>query len=202
MSEATATAARGSWGAGDLAGPWSVADLDRLPDEGRRVEILDGSLLVSPPPAVGHQGIAHRLASLLDRSCGEEWEALEGPGLLLRGEPAPRLVVPDVAVLRREAVWSGASTVRPADVLLVVEIVSPSSQVMDRVTRPALYAEAGIPAYWRVEPDDPDGLSVVVSRLVGDAYAESATVRAGQGLRVGWPLVCDLVPADLSGRAP
>ena len=73
---------------------------------------------------------------------------------------------------------------------------------MDRVTRPALCAEAGIPAYWRVEPDDPGGLSVVASRPVGDAYARQAAVRAGQSVRVGWRLVCDLVPADLSGRAP
>lgn len=36
------------------AGQWSLADLERLPDTGSRYEIVDGSLLVSPPPGVGH----------------------------------------------------------------------------------------------------------------------------------------------------
>src|ERR1044072_8348809 len=36
---------------------------------------------------------------------------------------------------------------------LAVEIVSPTSQSMDRITKPALYARAGIPYYWRIETD-------------------------------------------------
>jgi Uma2 family endonuclease len=38
-------------------------------------------------------------------------------------------------------------------VVLAVEIVSPTSQSMDRITKPALYAAAGIPFYWRIETD-------------------------------------------------
>ena len=39
-------------------GLWTLADLDGLPDDGRRYEIIDGSLLVSPPPSNDHQLLA------------------------------------------------------------------------------------------------------------------------------------------------
>ncbi|HWG95200.1 MAG TPA: Uma2 family endonuclease, partial [Mycobacteriales bacterium] len=44
---------------------------------------------------------------------------------------------------------------RPSDVLLAVEVMSPTSVTTDRVTKPAQYAAAGIPHYWRLEPDVP-----------------------------------------------
>ncbi len=44
---------------------WTVADLERLPDDGNRYEILHGELLVTPLPSNGHQGVAGRIARLL-----------------------------------------------------------------------------------------------------------------------------------------
>ena len=58
-------------------------------------------------------------------------------------------LVPDVTVLRPES--SGAIWSDPADVALVVEVETPASRRFDRLLKPALYADAGIPLYWRIE---------------------------------------------------
>jgi Uma2 family endonuclease len=59
---------------------------------------------------------------------------------------------PDVLVIRADADPGPLRTAyQPADVLLVVEVVSPDSQERDRKRKPQLYAEAGIPHFWRVE---------------------------------------------------
>jgi Uma2 family endonuclease len=58
------------------------------------------------------------------------------------------LVATDEAARRRSRFYA------PHEVVLAVEIASPTSQSMDRVTKPALYAAAGIPYYWRIEVSD------------------------------------------------
>jgi hypothetical protein len=100
---------------------------------------------------------------------------VQAPGLQLRREPTTRLLIPDVAVVRSEVLWGGAGTVAADEVLLAVEVVSPSSEMTDRITKPALYAAAGIAAYWRVELDDRLlGITIVLHRL-----AEETTSRTG-----------------------
>lgn len=123
---------------------WTVDDLAHLPDEGQRYEIIDGSLLVSPPPALGHQVIARRLVAALNRDMSPEWEAVEAVGVVLRSKPSVRMLEPDVVVASSEALSSGGTTLTAADVLLAVEIVSPASVTTDRVTKPTLLAEAGV----------------------------------------------------------
>jgi Uma2 family endonuclease len=57
-------------------------------------------------------------------------------------------------------------------VLLVAEIVSPRSRAIDRLTKPPLYAQAGIPSLWRVELEE--GPSVFAYRLEDGHYVEVA----------------------------
>ena len=83
--------------------------------------------------------------------------------------------------------------------LLVVEVESPSSRRMDRLTKPSIYAAAGIPAYWRVCLDAPEAPTVAVSALDGDVYREVATVRAGESRLVDVPFPVELRPAELVG---
>jgi len=181
-------------------GPWTVEDLTGLVEDGRRYEIVDGSLLVTPAPSLGHQGVAQRLATLLDGCCPPGWEAVQAPGLQLRREPTTRLLIPDVAVVRGDVLWGGAGTVAADEVLLAVEVVSPSSEMTDRITKPALYAAAGIAAYWRVELDDRLlGITIVLHRLAEGNYVEDRLVHAGQTATIDWPLRCRLDPASLVG---
>lgn len=173
-------------------GPWTIDDLTGLVHDGRRYEIVDGSLLVTPAPSLGHQGVAQRLAALLDACCPTGWETVQAPGLQLRADPTMRLLIPDIAVVRAEVLWSGTGTLSPADVLLTVELVSPSAESTDRITKPALYAAAGIAAYWRVELEGTAGITVVVHRLAGANYVEEQQVHAGQNVAIEWPLACQL----------
>jgi Uma2 family endonuclease len=57
----------------------------------------------------------------------------------------------------------------PGDLLLAVEVMSPSSVATDRVAKPAQYAAAGIPHFWRLELDGP---VLVRYALDGEVYRE------------------------------
>ena len=116
MSQATALA---------HSGPWSIDDLDGLPDGGQRYEIIDGSLLMSPPLSARHQGIAARVSALLREAASPGLEVVEATGLTI----GPGLLVPDVLVATSDAIWNSHPTLAPADVVLVVDIVSPSSWI-------------------------------------------------------------------------
>lgn len=53
--------------------PFTVDDLDRMPDDGHRYELIDGMLIVSPAPNLGHQRVAVVLSSLLEQACPGTW---------------------------------------------------------------------------------------------------------------------------------
>ncbi|CAN5161655.1 Uma2 family endonuclease [soil metagenome] len=184
MSEAAVTA-RG--------GGWRVEDLDRLPEDGQRYEIIDGSLLMSPPPSARHQGVAGRLAALLRAAAPADLEVVEAAGVRI----GSGLLIPDVLVASSDAVWRGESLLPATEVRLAVEVVSPSSLTSDRITKPSLYAAAGIPHYWRVETAAAGGLSVVVYRLGDGIYTEHVTVPFGDTVRLAEPFPLTLAPATL-----
>lgn len=158
-------------------GPWRFDELPALPDDGRRYEVVDGSLVVSPPPSQAHQLVGAELFRQLLAQCPQAWRvAYEWP--LPMGTDGR---VPDLAVVAAAVPLSGVGSPYPAGpehVGLVVEVVSPSSRKTDRFAKPGEYAEAGIPLFWRVETD-PD-LLLVAHRLTGRSYAQVAAL-AGTG---------------------
>ena len=138
---------------------WTVED---LPGDELRYELVDGGLLVTPPAVPLHQEVAHALAQLLAPALPDAWRAVAKQGLHL---DARNHRVPDVLVYDRAA--SARGPITPADVHLVVEIMSLGSVSTDRVAEPAQYAAAGITHFWRLELDP---LLLVVHRLAGSAY--------------------------------
>jgi len=56
--------------------PLLAADLDAMPDDGRRYELVDGSLIVTPAPSVRHQIVVMRLVVLLDAACPSDLRVL------------------------------------------------------------------------------------------------------------------------------
>ena len=79
---------------------------------------------------------------------------LTGAGVLAaRAGGGTRFLIPDVLVVAAGAVPPGAAGADPADVRLVVEVVSPSWVTHDQVTKRNLYAGLGIPHYWMVEQE-------------------------------------------------
>ena len=144
---------------------WTVEDLDLLPEDGLRYELVDGTLRVSPPPPTPHNLTASELLVRLFAVIGPEWR-VAAPGSVRLDARNRR--EPDVLVLRGSA--AKLQHTPPQDVLLAVEVMSPSSVIDDRLVKPSQYARAGIPHYWRLEPAVP---VLVTYALVGDTYRET-----------------------------
>lgn len=181
---------------------WTLDDLVRLPDDGHRYEIIDGSLLMSPAPSKRHQGAAYRLANVLRAAATPDVEVAESVAVDLGtavSDLGVQVPVPDIVVADAASYWDERHGLCPQDLLLVVEIVSPGASGRDRVWKPALYARSGIPAFWRVELDGPGAPLVVVHALDGGVYREVVTVRAGETATVGVPYRMELRPAELVG---
>jgi Uma2 family endonuclease len=170
---------------------WTVADLARLPDDGNRYEIVDGRLVMSPSPAVWHQVATASLRRSVEVAMPPGFAALENVGVATSAE-ADRYLIPDLCVLRLSGrgVDDDRVAVDPADVRLVVEVVSPSSANLDRKVKPLLYAEAGIPSYWRAERGE-SGVSVTIYELVAGNYRPVCEVPPGETVAFDrpWPTV-------------
>ncbi|MFE9651440.1 Uma2 family endonuclease [Micromonospora sp. NPDC006431] len=170
---------------------WTVDDLQDLPEDGQDYEIFDGSLLVSPHADVFHGAVANRLRRLLDR---------QAPAGLLVGQDigvsAKRssYFVPDLFVAREDALDRGGAALDPADVLLVVEVISPNNAGRDLVLKRHEYAAAGIPRYWLVEPWKQ---TLTVLAHVGGGYREGAVLGAAEVLRTDQPFPLVLPVADI-----
>jgi Uma2 family endonuclease len=177
---------------------YTLDDWESLdPQEGRRIELVDGRFVVTPAPAVKHQRAGDRLVRILDDAvAGEGMEALTAVGVRVNEHFG---YIPDVVVAteRIEAV-----SVDVEDVALVVEIVSPSTKKSDRLEKPAALAAAGVPAYWRVELDGADDPTIYCYRLDGGTYTEVVTLTSGSAgsVVVTGTISVTLDPADLTGK--
>ena len=150
-----------------------------LPNDGKRYEILDGELFVTPAPALLHQRVSRNLERLLDRHVVEHalGEILHAPIDLILSPTT--IAQPDILFIRAgRDITTTRAVEAPPD--LVVEIVSPSSLRQDRVTKAALYARFGVLHYWIV---DPEARQFDVYELDGAAYRLSGEARGTEVLR-------------------
>ena len=177
-------------------GPWTVEDVLALDEDRRyRYELLGESLVMSPAPGLRHQRASRRLANLLEQAAhaaGAPVEVLEAINVTLPSG----LVVPDIVVADAGATVEDGVSIDAEAVLLVVELVSPGNATMDRRFKPMLYAEAGIPAYWRLENDPAPML--VISELNNGRYLERTTALSGAVTRVETPFPFEIDPAGLA----
>jgi Uma2 family endonuclease len=174
---------------------WTSADLQDIPDDGHRYEIIDGSLHVSAAPTPWHQLVASELVAVLRPAVPPALLVVETLDVDLGGS----VLEPDVLVVDRSAVTHDARRLKPSDVVLAIEIESPSSRRFDRLLKPSIYAAGAIPHYWRVDLDDMDAPAIVRSVLDGGIYREVGTVRAGESVVVDVPFRVELRPAELVG---
>lgn len=166
-------------------GGWTTDDLDALPEDGIRRELIDGVLHVSPSPTSFHQNIILRLWSALEETCPPVYEVTHGVEVRISKR---RSITPDLLVATATAAARGPSKFGPDEVVLAVEVVSPSSTSMDRIVKPRLCAAAGVPFYWRVESDG--GLVVHTHRLrPGEkTYVESGRFDATVDIDEPWDI--------------
>jgi Uma2 family endonuclease len=154
-----------------MARAWTLAEFDRLPDDGNKYELVDGELFVTPAPSPVHERLAVVLRSLL-----EPYVRANGLGDVY----APRSVVrdgtsevePDLMVRRMPTVvpevWEGLPTP-----LLVVEIVSATTRRRDYEQKRRHYLRAGVAEYWIVDRYD---RTIRVVRPRVDDVRESSTL--------------------------
>lgn len=137
----------------ELERHWTVAERDQLPDDGNRYEVIDGELLVTPAPAWRHQRAVSVLNSLLTAYVNREriGDVIPAPADVVFAQD--RGVQPDLFVA---PLVDGRRPERFEEVgrlLLVVEILSPSTARADRVKKRRLYRDEGVPEYWIVDLD-------------------------------------------------
>ena len=93
--------------------PFTVAELDRMPSDGHRYELIDGTLVVSPRPTIVHQAVAGRLYGVLSAVCPEDYLVVPEPAVQLDpvSQLSPDLVVVHLPVSPRQA--RGSRPARP-----------------------------------------------------------------------------------------
>jgi Uma2 family endonuclease len=123
-----------------------------LPEENwPRHEIIDGSLHVTPPTDLWHQGVASDLLIALVDAAPDGLEPIIGVGIMRRGA-TDRVLIPDVSVLTAASAFGGEPMARPEGVFFVAEVISPSTREIDLHLKKQLYAEWGIGTYWVLDP--------------------------------------------------
>lgn len=166
------------------------ADLDALPDDGLRHELIDGSFVITPAPGVPHQRFVQGLYRSLDQAVeGTELEVLVAPLDVALG---PHVVEPDIVVAARS---SFTERDLPSPPLLVVEVRSPSTAWIDEGRKRSLYEESGVVYYWLADPVEP---SITVLTLIGGRYVQTASTRADERLTLTTPFEIDIVPAQIA----
>jgi Uma2 family endonuclease len=133
-------------------GNWTYDDYAAMPEDGKRYQIVDGVLFMSPAPNRWHQeSVGEIFASLRDHvkqaKLGRVYIAP------FDVELSPKTVVqPDVLVLLAAHLEriSDKRIIGAPD--LVVEVASPGTTGFDRRQKQDAYAHAGVPEYWIVDP--------------------------------------------------
>lgn len=174
--------------------PWTEQEYLALGETPARVELFDGSVLVSPAPTPHHQAVSGRLSAALAPALSTaRLDVLQVVNLRL----GPRRIAnPDVVIVG--SIDDNELVVDASAVRLVCEIVSPGNPATDRVLKMHYCAEAGIPSYLLVE-QEPE-ITLRLFGLDGEKYIERAVGRPGTPLRLTEPVRLDLDPARLLPR--
>jgi Uma2 family endonuclease len=132
---------------------WTADMVRALPDDGKRYEVIDGELFVTPAPTLIHQRATFDLATVLRRYVDAHaiGEVLLAPADVLAAQHVT--VQPDVFVAplvegRKPVSWQEVGTP-----LLAIEILSPSTARADRHVKRRLYQRERVSEYWIIDVD-------------------------------------------------
>lgn len=178
--------------AGVAAGrPFTVDDLEAMPDDGRRYELIDGVLFVTPAPGWNHQQASGALFVALWTACPPEFRVLSAPfgvRTSVRNELQPDILVARYVDLRPKNL--------PVAPVLAVEVLSASTALNDLNNKKAAYERMGAASYWVLDPELPGRLTVFGLDTRG-RYAEVASVSGDEKLTTDRPFPITVVPARL-----
>ncbi|WP_068402524.1 Uma2 family endonuclease [Kribbia dieselivorans] len=157
--------------------PLTRADLASTPDDGHRYELIDGALIVTPSPSFAHQRVVMSLIrAMIDPPA--ELELLAAPFDIPLADDT--VLQPDVVIIKRPE-----DAYDPGDPELVqaIEVLSPSTRLIDLNLKKTRLEQAGTASYWVVDPLEPmliawelrDGGYLEVARVVGEEEWTSTT---------------------------
>lgn len=169
--------------------PLTRADLEQAADDGHRYELVDGTLVVTPAPSPRHQVVVLNLAIALAEASPPELRVLTAPLDVALADDT--VLQPDVLVARRSDFSERDLPVTP---LLAVEVLSPSTRLIDLSLKRARYQAAGCPNYWVIDPEDP---AITAWELRGGEYVEAAHAEGDDQFAVTEPYPVALVPRQL-----
>ncbi len=172
-----------------LSGDWTVDDLDRLPDDGLRYELVDGVLLVSPAPLAPHQVAQSALLVQLANAAPAHLRVLAAPLDIIFSRT--RLLQPDLMVLHEDQLRGRKVEGIP---LLAVEVLSASTRATDRTLKRHVFEQARVASYWLLDTDVP---ALTVLELVDGTYRDIAHVQGREAYEASLPFPVRVVPADL-----
>ncbi|HNB52509.1 MAG TPA: Uma2 family endonuclease [Anaerolineales bacterium] len=149
-------------------GEWTYEDYLKLPDDGRRFEMIEGVLYVTNAPNIDHQFVVSEIVQKVGSFVRQHQMGyvLSAPFEVHLSEHT-RPVLPDVIFLRNEHWPSTGASYFEGTPDLLVEVLSPSTRRTDQVIKFSAYEQAGVPEYWIV---DPKSRSVQVFVLSGREY--------------------------------
>ncbi|XVV13415.1 Uma2 family endonuclease [Actinoplanes sp. CA-131856] len=175
----------------------TTSDLENFPVDNIRRELFNGRLHTSSSFPCGHQALTVSLGVALTRNCPRHLFVTHANEVEL--DPH-NVFIPDLMTVDFEATRSGAGKFPAAEVTLVAEIVSPGTQGIDRATKPAAYARAGIPHFWLIETLN--GLEVTTFELKPEtqSYEETGVFSGDDTIRVGRPWAIEIPLASVRPR--
>lgn len=168
---------------------FTAADLEAMPDDGNRYEIIEGALIVTPSPAVPHQRVVGNLYVILRDGVPDALEVMLAPLDVTVSDLT--VLQPDLLVATRAALAERKMLGVP---VLAVEVLSPSTRLIDLNLKKAAFQEAGVAHYWVVDPERP---SITAWELSGTEFTERATATGQTIFQVQSPVPVRVSPADL-----
>ena len=169
--------------------PFTRADLESMPDDGRRYELIDGCLLVTPAPKREHQRVVTNLVVLLHAAVLTDQELLAGPFEVTPVDDTA--MQPDLLVGRRS---DFTRKNLPAAPLLAVEVLSPSTRAFDLHAKRERFERMGTLAYWAV---DPLAVRLIAWELRNGAFVQVADVSGDEAFETEVPFPVRVVPSAL-----
>jgi Uma2 family endonuclease len=176
-------------------GGFTADDLDRIPGLPPHTELIDGSLVFVSPQTNFHELVMRVLVNGLAKTAPSMLKVRREMTITLSSRQRPE---PDVLVVSADADRGMEQTsYEPSGVVLVVEVVSADSEERDRKRKPQLYAEAGIPHFWRVENKNGEAV-VFVYELdpATDAYGLAGVHRGRLKITAPFDIDVDLTEID------
>ena len=172
---------------------WGTLDIP-----GHRVELIDGQLVVSPSASLSHSSAIDTLIeALIDVKREHGWRF--HTNLTVHIATTRERLIPDLMIAPKDAPGYGDNELLASGVLLVAEVVSPSSRRQDRVAKPRAYAQGQIPLYLLIDQIAEPATVTLFSNPAGDGYQVCQQAQAGEHVRLPVPFDISLDAETLIG---